>query len=102
MIAFVFYAMVISASENEAAELGLPQCHETAITGIWWPDMQCAEQEFSRADTQLNRVWKTVIYKKNKYDRKKIIESERNCIKKVDYICNNILYLPDVDIIVIY
>lgn len=88
MIALLLYTMALTPSESAAVDAGMPQCHETAVTGAWWPDLECAEQEFNRADSELNRVWNIII--EINYDRRSsFIEDEKAWLAGMEAICKN-------------
>jgi len=64
----------------------LPQCHETVETGAWWPDVDCARDEYRRADARLNQAWKPAL-RSNAPRRSGLVASERKWISELQATC---------------
>ncbi|MDF8333900.1 lysozyme inhibitor LprI family protein [Novosphingobium cyanobacteriorum] len=72
---------------GSADEYSLPQCHEDVATGVWWPDLSCARNEFKNADAALNKVWKTVIKGTVSTQKSRLISDQRHWLSQMQATC---------------
>jgi uncharacterized protein YecT (DUF1311 family) len=87
MKSLIFIALYLANGSDIPNEFGLPECEETVKTGVWWPDVGCAEGAYELKSKELLLVWGNFISENPDQEKRRLTQDQLNWILWRDRAC---------------